>query len=265
MPAVEKKKPVKKEEEIDNDEKISTLGNKKKRLSIDNAKTRVTDNNKNSTVAKVEPKDENIEDDEYVEETKDSIKKIVTKTTEEKRRKKSTTVVTDEKKKKRNVVKTVKKVYDLPGQKRDPPEERDPLRIFYESLYEQRPDSEMAALWMMECGLLPVDEAKKVFEQKNKNQAQRKIIMSSPIKAIKAASVTKSANSTVKRITNTTTSTKTTTTTTSSSAKKKPVPEPKTTPKQSASKKRKVGDRSSDGDDSDFETLSNRMTKKRIK
>lgn len=261
MPAVEKKKPVKKEEEIDNDEKISTLGNKKKRLSLDNAKTRVTDN-KDSTLAKVEPKDENIEDNEYVEETKDSIKKSVTKTTEEKRRKKST-VVTDEKKKKRIVVKTEKKVYDLPGQKRDPPEERDPSRIFYESLYEQRPDSEMAKLWMMECGLLPVDEAKKVFEQKHKNQAQRKIIMSSPIKA---ASVTKSANSTVKRITNTTTSTKTTTTT-SSSAKKKPVPEPKTTPKQSASKKRKVDDRSSDDDDSDFETetISNRMTKKRLK
>ncbi|KAI3971576.1 hypothetical protein MKW92_035205 [Papaver armeniacum] len=254
MPAVEKKKPVKKEEEIDNDEKISTFGNKKKRLSLDNAKTRVTDN-KNSTLAKVEPKDENIEDDGHVEETKDSIKKIVTKTTEEK------------KKKKRIVVKTEKKVYDLPGQKRDPPEERDPLRIFYESLYEQRPDSEMAKLWMMECGLLPVDEAKQVFEQKHKNQAQRKIIMSSPIKAIKAASVTKSANSTVKRITNTTTSTKTTTTTTSSSAKKKPVPEPKTTPKQSASKKRKVDDRSSDDDDSDFETetLTNRMTKKRLK
>ncbi|KAI3858377.1 hypothetical protein MKW92_008619 [Papaver armeniacum] len=249
MPAVEKKKPVKKEEEIDNDEKISTLGNKKKRLSLDNAKTRVTDN-KNSTLAKVEPKDENIEDDGHVEETKDSIKRIVTKTTE------------------RIVVKTEKKVYDLPGQKRDPPEERDPLRIFYESLYEQRPDSEMAKLWMMECGLLPVDEAKQVFEQKHKNQAQRKIIMSSPIKAIKAASVTKSANSTVKRITNTTTtSTKTTTTTTSSSAKKKPVPEPKTTPKQSTSKKRKVDDRSSDDDDSDFETetVSNRMTKKRLK
>ncbi|RZC66660.1 hypothetical protein C5167_010349 [Papaver somniferum] len=257
MPAVEKKKPVKKEEEID--EKISTLGNKKKRLSLDNAKTRVTDN-KDSTVAKVEPKDENIEDDEYVEETKDSIRKTVTKTTEEKRRKKST-VVTDEKKKKRIVVKTEKKVYDFPGQKRDPPEERDPSRIFYESLYEQRPDSEMAKLWMMECGLLPVDEAKQVFEQKHKNQAQRKIIMSSPIKA---ASVTKSANSTVKRTT-TTTSTKTTTAT-SSSAKKKPAPEPKTTPKQSASKKRKVDDRSSDDDDSDFEeTISNRMTKKRLK
>eukprot|EP01018_Ginkgo_biloba_P001965 Gb_27663 [translate_table: standard] len=40
-----------------------------------------------------------------------------------------------------------KKVYVLPGQKHDPPEERDPLRIFYESLYEQIPTSEMAQIW----------------------------------------------------------------------------------------------------------------------
>ncbi|KAJ8631561.1 hypothetical protein MRB53_024884 [Persea americana] len=40
-----------------------------------------------------------------------------------------------------------KKVYDLPGQKHDPPEERDPLRIFYETLYQQLPSSEMAAFW----------------------------------------------------------------------------------------------------------------------
>lgn len=71
-----------------------------------------------------------------------------------------------------------KKVYDLPGQKRDPPEEvskrnlfillilrfscflslfslifcflifqKDPLRIFYETLYEQIPSSEMSQIW----------------------------------------------------------------------------------------------------------------------
>lgn len=68
-----------------------------------------------------------------------------------------------------------KKVYDLPGQKRDPPEEvlkndligisfmfgssladhlhllliiqRDPLRIFYETLHKQVPHSEMAEFW----------------------------------------------------------------------------------------------------------------------
>ncbi|PWS22623.1 hypothetical protein DKP78_17425, partial [Enterococcus faecium] len=61
-------------------------------------------------------------------------------------------------------VKKEKKVYDLPGQKHDPPQERDTLRIFYESLYEQVPTSEMAAIWLMEWGLLPVDVAQKVFE-----------------------------------------------------------------------------------------------------
>ncbi|PUZ41911.1 hypothetical protein GQ55_9G541400 [Panicum hallii var. hallii] len=42
-------------------------------------------------------------------------------------------------------VKKERKVYELPGQKHDPPTERDPLRIFYESLYEQIPTSDMAA------------------------------------------------------------------------------------------------------------------------
>ncbi|GMH03271.1 hypothetical protein Nepgr_005110 [Nepenthes gracilis] len=67
-----------------------------------------------------------------------------------------------------NTKKRVRKVYDLPGQKRDPPEERDPLRIFYETLYKQVPHSEMAAIWMMESGLLSVEESKKVYENKQK-------------------------------------------------------------------------------------------------
>ncbi|XP_052171266.1 uncharacterized protein LOC127787327 [Diospyros lotus] len=40
-----------------------------------------------------------------------------------------------------------KKVYSLPGQKHDVPEEREPLRIFYESLSKQIPSSEMAEFW----------------------------------------------------------------------------------------------------------------------
>ncbi|KAL5999899.1 hypothetical protein ACLOJK_034576 [Asimina triloba] len=51
------------------------------------------------------------------------------------------------KRKRRTVGEKEKKVYDLPGQKHDPPEQRDPLRIFYESLYKQLPESEMAAFW----------------------------------------------------------------------------------------------------------------------
>ncbi|KAL6867482.1 hypothetical protein ACP4OV_015506 [Aristida adscensionis] len=60
-------------------------------------------------------------------------------TKEEKKTKKVGSAKGDEK------VKREKKVYELPGQKHDPPAERDPLRIFYESLYEQVPTSEMAA------------------------------------------------------------------------------------------------------------------------
>jgi len=70
--------------------------------------------------------------------------------------------------------KTVKKVYSLPGQKHDPPEERDPLRIFYESLYEQIATSEMATIWMMEHGLLPPEKAKKAYERKQRKQQQQK-------------------------------------------------------------------------------------------
>uniref|UniRef100_A0A6N2LC73 Uncharacterized protein n=1 Tax=Salix viminalis TaxID=40686 RepID=A0A6N2LC73_SALVM len=70
-----------------------------------------------------------------------------------------------------------RKVYDLPGQKRDPPEERDPLRIFYETLYEQIPESEMAQFWLMESGLLPVEMARKVHEKK-----QKKNKFTSPVK-----------------------------------------------------------------------------------
>lgn len=70
--------------------------------------------------------------------------------------------------------KTVKKVYSLPGQKHDSPEERDPLRIFYESLYQQIPTSEMATIWMMEHGLLSPEKAKKAYERKQRKQQQQK-------------------------------------------------------------------------------------------
>nr|GMD96208.1 nucleolar protein 58 isoform X1 [Ipomoea batatas] len=71
----------------------------------------------------------------------------------------------------------------MPGQKRDPPEERDPSRLFYESLYNQLPESNMAAIWMMESGLLSKDEAKEVFEKIKKKAQQQKHI--SPKKSVK--------------------------------------------------------------------------------
>ncbi|XP_031374896.1 uncharacterized protein LOC116189376 isoform X2 [Punica granatum] len=62
-----------------------------------------------------------------------------------------------------------KVVFDLPGQKRPTPSERDPLRIFYETLYKQVPGCELAQIWMMESGLLSREEAKQIYEkQKSK-------------------------------------------------------------------------------------------------
>jgi len=69
-----------------------------------------------------------------------------------------------------------RKTYDLPGQKRDPPDENDSQRKFYCSLREQNPSSEMAEVWMMEYGLLSAEEAKKAYDSvvKRKNKAAAK-------------------------------------------------------------------------------------------
>ncbi|XP_058114596.1 uncharacterized protein LOC131257759 [Magnolia sinica] len=79
--------------------------------------------------------------------------------------------------------KTEKKVYTLAGQKYDPPEEREPLRIFYESLSKQIPSSEMAEFWMMEHGLLSPERSKRAYERKQKRQQQLR--MGTPIKSSK--------------------------------------------------------------------------------
>ncbi|KAI4321650.1 hypothetical protein MLD38_035008 [Melastoma candidum] len=140
-----------------------------------------------------------------------------------------------------NGKKREKKVYDLPGQKRDPPEERDPLRIFYETLYKQIPRSEMAQFWMMESGLLPREEAKKVFEKKQKSK------FSSPAKSTGSARRTPQSDSAKKAVSSTVSTVKKTT-------------EVKVSSKQS--KKRKGGGGSSDDDsDNDF-VLASRVTKR---
>ncbi|XWS17711.1 hypothetical protein CRYUN_Cryun33cG0090600 [Craigia yunnanensis] len=79
-----------------------------------------------------------------------------------------------------------KKVYTLPGQKHDPPEEREPLRIFYESLSKQIPISEMAEFWMMEHGLLSPEKARKAYEKKQRRQKQLRT--GTPIKSSKPSS-----------------------------------------------------------------------------
>ncbi|XP_076920863.1 uncharacterized protein LOC143582116 [Bidens hawaiensis] len=83
---------------------------------------------------------------------------------------------------KTTIVKTrEKKVYSLPGQKFDVPEEREPLRIFYESLSKQIPTSEMAEFWMMEHGMLSPERARKAFEKKKRKQ--KEIRVGTPVKS----------------------------------------------------------------------------------
>ncbi|WCJ32236.1 hypothetical protein M5689_013674 [Euphorbia peplus] len=79
-----------------------------------------------------------------------------------------------------------KKVFALAGQKHDPPEEREPLRIFYESLSKQIPSSEMAEFWMMEHGLLSPERAKRAHEKKQRKQ--KSLRMGTPIKSSKPPS-----------------------------------------------------------------------------
>ncbi|XP_042506832.1 uncharacterized protein LOC122083187 [Macadamia integrifolia] len=103
----------------------------------------------------------------------------------EKKKKKKKRMMEEEKKgaeAEHNGKKKKRKVYDLPGQKCDPPDERDSLRIFYETLYQRLPGSEMAALWMMENGLLPLEKAKEVYKKnKQKRKQEQKVV--SPMKA----------------------------------------------------------------------------------
>ncbi|XP_058223300.1 uncharacterized protein LOC131333016 [Rhododendron vialii] len=148
-----------------------------------------------------------------------------------------------------NGKKREKKVYDLLGQKRDPPEERDPLRIFYKTLYEQMPGSEMAAFWLMECGLLPEEVAKKVFEKKQKKNPLQKL--GSPMKTVV----------TVNKTSKSVTSKKETLSSPVSSQKKKKTPDSKVASKQTKKRKIEDGSCSEDGSDDDF-VLSTKVAKR---
>lgn len=98
---------------------------------------------------------------------------------------------------------------------------------------------------MMESGLLPEAEAKKVFEKKQKRSQQQKF--SSPTKAVKntASAGVKSKTPSSRLCSN----------------KKKPT-ESKDPPKQS--KKRKIGDANSDVDSDDDFIINHGKKKKRV-
>ena len=99
---------------------------------------------------------------------KPAAKKPAVKKTTATKKKKTTTKTKKKKtaaaKKKKNASedKELLTKYDLHGQKRDTPDEADPLRKFYASLRVQNPKSVMAETWLMEHGLLESAE-----EQKN--------------------------------------------------------------------------------------------------
>ncbi|XP_020230484.1 uncharacterized protein LOC109811220 [Cajanus cajan] len=84
-----------------------------------------------------------------------------------------------------------KKVYSLPGQKHDPPEQKEPLRVFYESLSKQIPTSEMAEFWLMEYGMLSPDRAKRAFEKKQRKQ--KEIRTGTPVKPSKPSTKTETS------------------------------------------------------------------------
>ncbi|KAJ1399114.1 DNA-binding domain superfamily [Sesbania bispinosa] len=84
-----------------------------------------------------------------------------------------------------------RKVYSLPGQKHDPPEQKEPLRIFYESLSKQIPTSEMAEFWLMEHGMLSPERAKKAFEKKQRKQ--KELRTGTPVKPSKPVTKTETS------------------------------------------------------------------------
>ncbi|TKY58296.1 hypothetical protein E2542_SST15354 [Spatholobus suberectus] len=84
-----------------------------------------------------------------------------------------------------------KKVYSLAGQKHDPPEQKEPLRVFYESLSKQIPTSEMAEFWLMEHGLLSPERAKRAFEKKQRKQ--KELRTGTPVKPSKPATKTETS------------------------------------------------------------------------
>jgi hypothetical protein len=67
-----------------------------------------------------------------------------------------------------------KKVYDLPGQSKDTPVEVDCVRMYYESLHAEFPDCEVAEVFLMKNGLLPVAEAIKAAKKHSKKPPAKK-------------------------------------------------------------------------------------------
>jgi len=69
-----------------------------------------------------------------------------------------------------------KKVYTMPGQKKDTPGELNGARIFYESLRQQNPKSNMAEEYLLKHGLLPYEEAAAIVKAQQKLKSKTKSV-----------------------------------------------------------------------------------------
>ncbi|GAB5031708.1 dna ligase 1-like [Nannochloropsis oceanica] len=78
-----------------------------------------------------------------------------------------------------------------PGQKYTTPTPGVPERIFYESLYEQNPESFMAQEYCVQYGILEEDEAMKIFKRVQARKAKGAIYSPSPVKKSTAAAAAK--------------------------------------------------------------------------
>merc|ERR1712228_860581 len=83
--------------------------------------------------------------------------KTIIKTTKRKKKiteiqTQTTTTITTTTKSKRTPTKRVKKTYKKAGQKKDTPGDMNGNFIFYDSLFKERPNSQMAQIWLMEHG-----------------------------------------------------------------------------------------------------------------
>ncbi|KAL5557882.1 hypothetical protein UlMin_034093 [Ulmus minor] len=138
-------KPVKKKEEVGSDREVkerlgSILANRKKKVANSNSTTLAKSDIKEAKVKKEELWEAKVNKEEKVDDEDD----------------------------------------DKPLAKRSSANKRDSLRIIYEILFKQVPNSEMAQFLMIESSLLSKEEAKKVFEKKHRRSTQQKL--RSPIK-----------------------------------------------------------------------------------
>ncbi len=78
------------------------------------------------------------------------------------------------------------------GQKHPTPTPGNGDRVFYETLYNQRPDSEMAQEWCVAYGVLSDEDAAKLYKKIQKRKAAAKSVgSSSPVKSEKKKSSSK--------------------------------------------------------------------------